>query len=61
MEEAESFELEGEPLKKLQNRLKGFQYFIIDEMSMVGSRSLAQAFSDSSNIPFGGRSIILVE
>ncbi len=60
-------ELEGESLKKFQNKLKYIQYFIIDEMSMVGRRFLAiidlrlrQAFSDHSNIPFGGRFIILV-
>lgn len=61
------FELEGEPLKKLQNKLKNVHYFIIDEMSMVGRRFLAivdlrlrQTFSEYSNIPFGGRSIIIV-
>jgi hypothetical protein len=62
-----NFELEGESLKKLQNKLKHIQYFIIDEMSMVGRHFLAiidlrlrQAFPDKFNIPFSGQSIILI-
>ncbi|EXX62825.1 Pif1p [Rhizophagus irregularis DAOM 197198w] len=61
-----TYELEGESLRKLQNKLKDTHYFIIDEMSMVGRRFLAlidlrlrQAFPECSNIPFGGRSLIL--
>jgi len=62
-----NYKLEGESLKKLQNRIKDIQYIIIDEMSMVGhyflvliDLRLRQAFSDHSNQHFGGRSIILV-
>jgi len=46
-------------LKKLQNRIKDVQYFIIDEMSMVGhffaliDLRLHQAFSDHSDQHFG--------
>ena len=59
--------LEGERLKRLQQRLEGIKYIIIDEKSMVGRRMLAlidkrlrQAFPEHNNEPFGGRSIILV-
>ena len=54
-------------MKRLQNKLKYIKYLIIDEMSMVGRRFLGiidsrlrQAFPDQANVPFGGRSIILV-
>jgi hypothetical protein len=33
-------DLKGESLKKIQNKLKDIQYFIIDEMSMVRRRFL---------------------
>jgi hypothetical protein len=61
-----SLNLEGERLKRLQQRLEGVKYIIIDEKSMVGRRMLAlidmrlrQAFPEHSNKPFGERSIIL--
>src|SRR5439155_1088008 len=64
---SKTFDLNGESLKKLQNRLKGISYFIIDEKSMVGHRMLAiidmrlrQAFPEQRNQVFGGRSLILV-
>src|SRR5204862_79856 len=64
---SKTFDLNGESLKKLQNRLKGISYFIIDEKSMVGRRMLAiidirlrQAFPEQRNQVFGGRSLILV-
>ena len=34
--------LNDESLKKLQKKLEGVEYFIIDEKSMVGRRMLAQ-------------------
>ncbi|GBC31310.2 ATP-dependent DNA helicase PIF1-like [Rhizophagus irregularis DAOM 181602=DAOM 197198] len=61
-----TYKLAGESLRKLQNKLKDIHYFIVDEMSMVGRLFLAlidlwlrQAFPECSNIPFGGRSLIL--
>ena len=60
------FELEGNQLKQLQERLANVIYLIIDEKSMVGRRMLAlidlrlrQAFPEHKNEAFGGRSIIL--
>ncbi|GBC15565.1 ATP-dependent DNA helicase PIF1 [Rhizophagus irregularis DAOM 181602=DAOM 197198] len=60
-------DLNGERLKKLQKKLEGVEYLIIDEKSMVGRRMLAlidmrlrQAFPQKQNKVFGGRSIILV-
>ncbi|GBC15527.2 ATP-dependent DNA helicase PIF1-like [Rhizophagus irregularis DAOM 181602=DAOM 197198] len=46
------YKLEGESLKKLQNRIKDIKYLIIDEMSMVGRHFLAsrKKFSNSINI-----------
>ena len=38
---SDSFDLNGESLKNLQNRLNGVNYLIIDEKSMVGRRMLA--------------------
>lgn len=56
-----NFDLSGESLKKLQRKLDGVYYFIIDEKSMVGRRMLAkvnlrlrQAFSKYRNQVFGG-------
>ncbi|CAG8744435.1 8928_t:CDS:2, partial [Cetraspora pellucida] len=64
---AKTFDLTGESLKCLQNKLKWVKYFIINEMSMVGQHTLAlidlrmhQAFPNCQNIPFDGRSIIFV-
>ena len=36
-----NFKLNSERLKKLQKKLEGIRYFIIDEKSMVGHRMLA--------------------
>ena len=59
------FDIDGERLKQLQERLDKVQYIIIDEKSMVGRTMLAlidmrlrQAFPENKNEPFGGRSII---
>src|ERR1051325_1907711 len=62
-----NFDLNGDNLKKLQKKLDGVEYLIIDEKSMVGRRMLAlidlrlrQAFPDHKDCVFGGRSVILV-
>ena len=59
------FDIDGERLNQLQERLDKVQYIIIDEKSMVGRRMLAlidmrlrQAFPENKDEPFGGRSII---
>jgi len=56
-----NFDLDGNRLKQLQERLQNVIYLIIDEKSMVGRRMLAlidirlrQAFPDYANEPFGG-------
>jgi ATP-dependent DNA helicase PIF1 len=61
-----SLDITGESLKKLQEKLEGIKYIIIDEKSMVGRRMLGmidirlrQAFPEYNNKPFGGRSVIL--
>ncbi len=61
-----NLDLDGERLKKLQEKLEHVKYIIIDEKSMVGRRMLSlidirlrQAFPEHNNEPFGGRSIIL--
>ena len=62
-----NLDLNGERLKKLQKKLEGVSYLIIDEKSMVGRRMLAlidmrlrQAFPQKQNQVFGGLSVILV-
>ena len=62
----QSYEIDGNKLKKLQERLHNIIYFIIDEKSMVGRRMmglinmrLRQAFPENKDEPFGGRSIIM--
>ncbi|CAG8767787.1 17951_t:CDS:2, partial [Racocetra fulgida] len=62
-----NFDIAGKRLKKLQKKLTGVVYVIIDEKSMVGCRMLVlidmrlyQAFSEHQNQPFGGQSVILV-
>jgi|SRR6266542_547267 len=56
-----SFDLNSDQLKQLQERLKNVIYFIIDEKSMVDRKMLTlidmrlrEAFSETSNVPFGG-------
>ena len=58
--------INGERLKKLQERLEHVKYVIIDEKSMVGRWMLSlinirlqQAFPNHKNEAFGGRSIIM--
>jgi len=64
---AKTFDLTGENLKRLQSKLDGVYYFVIDEKSIVSHCILAlidlrlrQAFSEYRNHAFGGHSIILV-
>ena len=59
-------DLEGNALMRLQDRIKGKKYIIIDEMSMLGQKSftwvdkrLRQATAQYGK-PFGGMSIILI-
>ena len=59
-------ELHGERLQCLQKRLKGIDYLIIDEMSMLGRKMfgqvdsrLRQAFPRHSHEVLGGRSCLL--
>lgn len=59
--------LEGQSLLNLQEKLRHVKYILIDEMSFIGPKMLAQiderlleAFPSNRNTPFGGRSIILV-
>ena len=59
--------LQGPQLITLQEEMKYVKYILIDEMSFIGRNllikidsRLCQAFPESANIPFGGRSIILV-
>src|SRR6266542_1556880 len=62
----DNLDIEGERLKKLQDKLENVKYIIIDEKSMVGRKMLGlidmrlrQAFPEYNNEPFGGRSIIM--
>ena len=68
VQKASSFvPLSGASLRNLQDEHAGTTYYIIDEMSMIGCRTLGmidqrlrQAFSNSADQVFGGRSVILV-
>ena len=59
--------LSGASLRNLQDEHDGVFYYIIDEMSMIGCRTLGmiderlrQAFPNAADQVFGGRSVILV-
>ena len=59
--------LSGASLRNLQDEHARARYYIIDEMSMIGCRTLGmiderlrQAFSTAADQVFGGRSVILV-
>ena len=59
--------LMGISLRNLQNEHAGADYYVIDEMSMIGCRifgmidaRLRQAFPNAADQLFGGRSVILV-
>ena len=60
-------ELQGSRLISLQEEMRHVKYILIDEMSFIGRNLLThidarlrQAFPENANVPFGGRSIILV-
>ena len=59
--------LSGASLRNLQEEHAGVFYYVIDEMSMIGCRTLGmiderlrQAFPNAADQVFGGRSVILV-
>ena len=59
--------LRGPSLINLQEELRFVKYILINEMSFIGKNiliridsRLRQAFPENANIPFGGRSILLV-
>ena len=59
--------LQGRNLVVFQEEMQHIRYILIDEMSFIGPRlflhmdsQLWEAFLREKNIPFGGRSIILV-
>ena len=59
--------LRGPSLINLQEEFRNVKYILIDEISFIGKillikidSRLHQAFPENANIPFGGRSIILV-
>ena len=59
-------DLQGESLQRLQLRLEGKRFLIIDEMSMIGHKMLSwldnrlRAGTGKEDIPFGGMSVILM-
>ena len=61
-----SHKLKGDALLKLQKRLSGIQYIVIDEYSVVGQKLLGwidrrcRQATTKNDEPFGGISIILV-
>ncbi|XP_028394514.1 ATP-dependent DNA helicase PIF1-like [Dendronephthya gigantea] len=59
-------ELQGDSLQRLQLRLEGKRFLIINEMSMIGHKMLSwldnrlRAGTGKEDVPFGGMSIILM-
>ena len=59
-------ELQGDSLQRLQVRLEGKSFLIVDEMSMIGHKMLSsldnrlRAGTGKVDIPFGGMSVILM-
>ena len=59
-------DLQGDSLQRLQLRLEGKRFLIVDEMSMIGHKMLSwldnrlRAGTGRQDIPFGGMSIILM-
>ena len=59
-------ELQGDSLQRLQLRLEGKSFLIVDEMSMIGHKMLSsldnrlRAGTGKEDIPFGGMSVILM-
>ena len=60
-------DLQGDSLQRLQLRLEGKRYLIVDEMSMIGHKMLSwldnrlRTGTGRQDIPFGGMSIILMD
>ena len=58
--------MQGDSLQRLQLRLEGESFLIVDEMSMIGHKMLSsldnrlRAGTGKENIPFGGMSEILM-
>ena len=59
-------DLQGDSLQRLQLRLEGKRFLIVDEMSMIGHKMLSwlnnrlRAGTGRQDIPSGGMSIILM-
>ena len=59
-------DLQGSSLQRLQLRLNGNKFLIVDEMSMIGHKMLSwfdnrlQSGTGHQDVPFGGMSIILM-
>ncbi len=59
-------DLQGDSLQRLQLRLEGKRFLIVDEMSMIGHKMLSsldnrlRAGTGKEDIPFGGMSVILM-
>ena len=59
-------DLQGDSLQRLQLRLEGKRFLIVDEMSMIGHKMLSsldnrlRAGTGNQDIPFGGMSVILM-
>ena len=59
-------EFQGDLLRRLQVRLEGKSFLIVDEMSMIGHKMLSSldnrscAGTGKVDIPFGGMSVILM-
>ena len=60
-------ELEPQQVEHLQERLRHLRYLFIDEKSMIGANTLSRihnrlsvAFPAYADVPFGGRSVILI-
>ncbi len=59
-------DLQGDSLQRLQLRLEGKRFLIVDEMSMIGHKMLSsldnrlRAGTGKQDIPFGGMSVILM-
>ena len=59
-------ELQGDSLQRLQLRLEGKRFLIVDEMSMIGHKMLSwldnmlRAGTGKEDVPFGGMYVVLM-
>ena len=59
-------ELQGDSMQRLQLRLEGKRFLIVDEMSMIGHKMLSWldnrlcAGTKKEDVPFGGMSVVLI-